>query len=103
MTRDRRPSPQTLRLLVALAAQPRAWRHGYELSRETGLKAGTLYPILVRLAGRGLLDLRWEESPLPARPPRHACRLSAGGLAFARAALAPDTGGEAAGLAGSSA
>ncbi|HEX4389737.1 MAG TPA: helix-turn-helix transcriptional regulator [Steroidobacteraceae bacterium] len=87
MTRDRRPSPQSLRLLATLAAQPRTWRHGYELSKATGLKAGTLYPILMRLADRGLLDCRWEDSPLPARPPRHACRLSVRGLTFARAEL----------------
>jgi DNA-binding PadR family transcriptional regulator len=90
MARDRRPSSQALQLIAALAAQPRTWRHGYELGKETGLKAGTLYPILMRLGERGLLELRWEESPLPARPPRHACRLSARGLAFARTELAPD-------------
>jgi len=87
ITRERRPSAQTLRLLATLAAQPRAWRHGYELGKETGLKAGTLYPILMRLAERGLLESRWEESPLPARPARHACRLSARGLVFARTEL----------------
>src|SRR5262249_36582279 len=97
MLRNRRPSAQALRVIAALAAQPRAWRHGYELSKETGLKAGTLYPILMRLGERGLLDLRWEESPLPARPPRHACRLSARGLTFARAELAPDTSADGAG------
>jgi DNA-binding PadR family transcriptional regulator len=94
MIRDRRPSPQTLRLLMALAARPRSWRHGYELSRETGLKAGTLYPILMRLSQRGLIDSRWEESPLAARPPRHACRLSVQGLAFARAQLAEAPGAQ---------
>ena len=45
MLRDRRPSPQSLRLLAALAAQPRRWRHGYDLSKETGLKE----PKIVRL------------------------------------------------------
>jgi DNA-binding PadR family transcriptional regulator len=94
MIRDRRPSPQTLRLLTALAAKPRTWRHGYELSRETGLKAGTLYPILMRLSQRGLIDSRWEESPLVARPPRHACRLSVQGLAFARVQLAGASGAD---------
>jgi DNA-binding PadR family transcriptional regulator len=84
----RRPSPQTLRLLAALAAQPRAWRHGYGLSREAGLKAGTLYPMLTRLAERGLLELRWVDSPMAGRPPRHVCRLSSHGLSLARAALA---------------
>jgi len=81
----RRPSPQTQRLLAALAAQPRAWRHGYGLSRETGLKAGTLYPMLTRLGERGLLEFRWVDSPVAGRPPRHACRLSSHGLALALA------------------
>ena len=45
-------SAQTVALLVALAARPQDWRHGYDLARETGLKSGTLYPILVRLADR---------------------------------------------------
>jgi DNA-binding PadR family transcriptional regulator len=94
MSRDRRSSPQSLRLLAALAAQPRQWRHGYDISKETGLKAGTLYPILQRLAERGLLESRWEESPLPARPPRHACRLSARGVAYARGELAQTTRAE---------
>jgi hypothetical protein len=31
-------------VLSALAAAPDVWRHGYDLGREIGLKAGTLYP-----------------------------------------------------------
>ena len=56
MSRNRAPSPQTLQVLRALAAAPARWRYGYDLGTETGLKAGSLYPILVRLADRGLLD-----------------------------------------------
>ena len=55
--RSRRPSPQTLRVLDALAADPSLWRYGYELGLEVGLRSGSLYPILVRLCDRGLLDL----------------------------------------------
>ena len=101
MPRNRAPSPQTLSLLRALAAEPTRWRHGYELGTETGLKAGSLYPILVRLADRGLLEARWEEDPPPGRPARHLYRLTAHGLEMA-AADATRAGEAAAGAAATS-
>ena len=64
------------------------WRHGYELSLETGLKAGTLYPVLARLADRGWLDARWETPGPPGRPPRHLYRLTTTGLQETRALAA---------------
>jgi PadR family transcriptional regulator, regulatory protein PadR len=83
--RNRAPSPQTIKVLRALAAEPARWRHGYDLGTETGLKAGSLYPILVRLADRGLLEATWED-PLPqGRPPRHLYRLTPAGLELAAA------------------
>jgi PadR family transcriptional regulator PadR len=91
MTRGRKPSNQTLQLLSALSAQPRQWTHGYDLSIATGLKSGTLYPILMRLSDRELLEHKWQDSPDPGRPPRHMYRLTAAGLGFARQQLA---GGE---------
>ena len=81
-------------MLYALAADPAGWRHGYDLGRQTGLKAGSLYPILMRLADRGLLEARWEPGP-PGRPARHLYRLTAAGLTAA-AALAPAAPGSAA-------
>jgi hypothetical protein len=54
-----RLSPQTLRVLERFIERPTAWRYGYELSRETGLKSGTLYPILMRLAKYSLLETKW--------------------------------------------
>ena len=54
--RSRRPSAQTAAVLLALAERPAAWRYGYDLLRQTGLQAGTLYPILMRLADQGLLE-----------------------------------------------
>jgi PadR family transcriptional regulator, regulatory protein PadR len=83
MTRGRRPSPQTMAVLHALAAEPTAWRYGYELGLEVGLKAGSLYPILMRLADQGLLESIWETDPPHGRPPRHLYRLSTSGLAVA--------------------
>jgi DNA-binding PadR family transcriptional regulator len=88
MSQDRRCSGQTLALLAALAEQPRSWRHGYDLCSETGLKSGTLYPILMRLSDRGLLDSKWMPHEPTGRPPRHMYRLTAKGMVFAREQLA---------------
>jgi PadR family transcriptional regulator len=84
MSRVRRPSRQTTKLLAALAADPSSWRHGYELGREVEIGAGSLYPILARLADRELLESRWEADAPPGRPPRHLYRLTASGLEYAR-------------------
>jgi len=74
-----------MKVLRALAADAAQWRYGYELGAETGLKAGSLYPILVRLADRGFLEAKWEESPPHGRPARHLYRLTEGGLELAAA------------------
>jgi PadR family transcriptional regulator, regulatory protein PadR len=90
MTRNRRPSPQTVSVLRALFAEPATWRYGYELGRQVGLKAGSLYPILIRLTERELLESRWEEQSEASagRPPRHLYRLTGAGLEWA-SQLAP--------------
>jgi PadR family transcriptional regulator len=85
MTRSRRPSAQTLRVLGALAAEPLGWRYGYELGAEVGLRSGSLYPILVRLSDRGLLEAAWESDAPPGRPPRHLYRLTTSGREYAAA------------------
>jgi PadR family transcriptional regulator, regulatory protein PadR len=79
MPRARRPSPQTVAVLDALAAKASDWSHGYDLCRALGLKAGTVYPILIRLAERGLVETAWEQEVPQGRPPRHLYRLSAAG------------------------
>ena len=84
MTLARKCSRQTLALLATLMEQPRSWQHGYEISKATNLKSGTLYPILMRLSDLGFLDSRWKDSELAGRPPRHVYRLTASGLALAR-------------------
>jgi PadR family transcriptional regulator len=76
-------SAQTLLVLAALCDQPPEWRHGYALAKQTGLKSGTLYPILIRLADRGLVEACWQDEPQPGRPRRHLYRLTADGLAAA--------------------
>lgn len=76
----RRLSEESLRLLRALAREPETWRYGYELGLEVDLKAGTLYPILMRLSDRGLLQSSWESDPPRGRPRRHLYRILGGGL-----------------------
>lgn len=73
-----------------MAERPAVWQHGYELSKQTGLQSGTLYPLLIRLNDQQLLESRWEPPETPGRPARHAYRLTASGLAFARTVASSD-------------
>ena len=77
-------SPQTLLVIEAFFDRPAEWKYGYDLSRVTGLKSGTLYPILMRLADRNLLETSWEANET-GKPPRHMYRFTPEGMQFARA------------------
>jgi len=83
-------SPHTRAVFTLLADDPHEWWYGYDISRRTGLRSGTLYPILARLAERGYLDTRWETDPPDGRPRRHLYRLT--GTGSARAAELSATG-----------
>jgi PadR family transcriptional regulator, regulatory protein PadR len=90
VTRSRRPAAQTIAVVLALAETPTIWRYGYELCQQLGLKAGSMYPILMRLADRGLLETAWETDAPAGRPPRHLYRLTGPGRALAaELAVAP--------------
>jgi PadR family transcriptional regulator len=78
-----RMSPQTIQVLAEFLQQPNHWKYGYDISLNTGLKSGTLYPMLMRLAERGLLETRWQDAE-PGKPPRHMYRLTADGVRYAR-------------------
>jgi PadR family transcriptional regulator PadR len=80
-------SRQTGTVLAVLSSAPSEWRHGYDIAKETGLKSGTLYPILIRLADRGLLEADWEAEQPAGRPRRHLYRLTAQGVAAARSVV----------------
>ena len=84
MPRPPNRSPQTQLALSALLAEPADWQYGYDLSKQTGLQSGTLYPLLIRLADQGWLETEWRPSEIPGRPPRHVYRLTAEGIAAAR-------------------
>jgi len=90
--RTRKLSPQTFAVLGALANRPTDWLYGLELARLTGLKSGSLYPILIRLADRAMLESRWLEPAEPGRPPRHAYRITAAGLKMLADAESMSTG-----------
>jgi DNA-binding PadR family transcriptional regulator len=87
MQRNRTPSAQTINVLRALAVDPAQWRYGYDLATEVRLKSGSLYPILVRLADRDLLETSWVPGQ-GSRPPRHLYRLTSTGREYV-AALIP--------------
>lgn len=89
----RRPnrSVQTRVLLAVLLQSPLDWRHGYDLSNETALKSGTLYPLLMRLSDQGLLESKWLDTERRGRPPRHMYRLTPDGLALARSLTGLDS------------
>src|SRR5271154_5417311 len=87
MQRNRPPSPQAITVLRALAGDPARWRYGYDLATEVRLKSGSLYPILVRLADRGLLETSWEPGR-GSRPPRHLYRLTSAGREYVTARTA---------------
>jgi len=75
-------------VLQALAKDPGQWRYGYDLCAQLGLRAGSMYPILIRLADRGLLETSWETERVPGRPPRHLYRLTGTGRAYAASVTA---------------
>jgi PadR family transcriptional regulator, regulatory protein PadR len=86
--RNRPPSAQTINVLRALAVDPARWRYGYDLATEVHLKSGSLYPMLVRLADRGLLETSWEPG-VGSRPPRHLYRLTGAGREYVAALAVP--------------
>lgn len=76
---------QGLALINALLGHGADWTYGYDLSRESGLKSGTLYPMLVRFAERGWLEHEWRHPE--GEKPRHMYRLTGLGRRAAKLAL----------------
>lgn len=80
---------QTIEVMVAIARRGESWAYGYDIARETGLKSGSLYPILARLAEQGWLAAKWEAVAVLGRPPRHLYRLTPSGAAALQEAASP--------------
>ena len=83
MIRKRSLSGHGRALLDALLRAGHGWSYGYELTSLTGIRSGTLYPLLIRLEGQGYLEAEWQPPAAAGRPPRHAYRLTAAGRALA--------------------
>ena len=83
MTRRRALSAHARVLLAALLEARERWSHGYDLTSVTGIKSGTLYPLLLRLEAQGYLEAEWQAPLASGRPPRHAYRLTAAGQRLA--------------------
>lgn len=67
----------TARVLQAL---DEGLRHGFDIADVTGLRGGTVYPILRRLADEGFVSSSWEPVEIgrsEGRPPRKYYRLRA--------------------------
>jgi DNA-binding PadR family transcriptional regulator len=81
---------QTLLVLQALLRNPSGELYGLEVLEETGLSAGTVYQILLRLENERWLASRWEDIDphIEKRPARHYYRLTSDGTARASAACA---------------
>ncbi len=47
---------------TVLLAIKRGHRYGFDIMDATGLPDGTVYPLLRRLEGRGVLQAAWEEA-----------------------------------------
>ncbi|WP_296371673.1 helix-turn-helix transcriptional regulator [Pseudonocardia sp.] len=89
MTRPPRMTVQTEAVLAALLEHGgELW--GFELSRLSGLAAGTIYPILQRLAAAGWVVSRWEDqsdAEAGGRPARRYHQLTVEGRSRAVHAL----------------
>lgn len=83
MVRVRALSPIAREAIAVMADAGASWSHGYDLCRRTGIKSGTLYPLLIRLEAQGYLEAEWQAPTEPGRPPRHAYRLTPAGQRFA--------------------
>jgi len=71
----------TVKVLVSLLYRQQEKIYGYEILKETGLKSGSLYPILARLEERGWVNSDWAppNEANPQRPRRRYYQLTEDG------------------------
>lgn len=88
--KDPRLSHTTLRVLQVFIDQPNPTLAGSDVSKQTGMLSGTVYPILMRLERYGWLSSQWENlDPKDAgRPRRRLYRLTGLGYNKSKAAFA---------------
>lgn len=87
----------TLRIVLdTMAARHPEAMYGLEITRATGLKSGTVYPMLDRLVEAGWCTAAWEDADLAlahGRTRRHYFGLTDRGLGKAREAMTISLGG----------
>jgi PadR family transcriptional regulator, regulatory protein PadR len=79
-----------LKVLKLFVGNVRKQRSGADISRETGIGPGTLYPLLARFEQLGFFTSEWEEVD-PAtvgRPRKRLYKISGAGVKAAQEALA---------------
>ncbi|MEH6660591.1 MAG: PadR family transcriptional regulator [Parasphingorhabdus sp.] len=86
MRKPRAPSKATRQALIALLNAPESL-HGYDIMQITGIKPGTLYPMLARLEDQAMLSSQWQEPEVAGRPPRHIYSLTEAGRVLAKSLL----------------
>jgi PadR family transcriptional regulator PadR len=74
------------RVLSALLQDPDGRHYGYQIWKWSGVRSGTLYPMLHRMLEAGWLTDGWEAQP-SGRPPRRYYTLTDVGRAEARKRL----------------
>jgi len=86
----KRTTRPTKRVLAAIMQDPAGEFYGLDIATATGLKSGSLYPILMRLEELGWLTSRWEEIDPgeQERPRRRYYQLTGAGIDLARETLA---------------
>lgn len=84
-----RLTTQSLAVLSAMLSDENAEWYGLDLSKRSGLKPGTIYPILDRLLKVDWLERRWEaiDPAVEGRPRRRLYRLTGVGAPAASRAL----------------
>lgn len=92
---ERTPSRRTVSVLEQFLREPDRWLHGYDLMQDLQIASGSLYPILMRLHDRGVLDARWEDSTSPGRPRRRMYRLTKDGREWAQSVVSAGSRGSA--------
>lgn len=82
-------SGATLQVLSVMSERPTEDHYGLDICRATGLKGGTVYPILARLEKAGMVTSTWEniDPKVEGRSPRRNYRLTPSGWEFVRDAL----------------
>ena len=84
----RRLSDEAAATLRLFLDDPKREWFGLEIIRTAGIRSGSLYPILHRLDGQGVLTARWEPldvATAAGRRPRRQYRLHPGGARRAQA------------------